>query len=236
MIVNPGTNVESSRKALKLSERFEIVYGGAGVHPNDGHDWNAESVDDLRELARQNKIVAIGEIGLDFYREHTEKNKQRMMLEEQLDLAEEMELPVIIHNRNADEEIIERLGGWQKSLAAKKSKLAQNPGVMHSISGNIDFVQFALEHNFYVGLTGPVTFKNAKELQDIVHQIPMEKILIETDSPFLSPHPERGKRNEPAKVKLVADKIAELQGIEKSEVYKISTNNALRLFNVELPL
>ena len=128
------------------------------------------------------------------------------------------------------------LGQWQASLEKSNSKRGQNPGVMHSISANIDLVHWALEHNFYLGLTGPVTFKNAQDLQDLVEHIPLKSILVETDSPFLSPHPERGKRNEPAKVKLIADKIAALKGIEKSELYKTTRENAQRLFNVELPL
>ena len=236
MIINPGTNLVSSRKALELSDRFPEIYAGAGIHPNDGNEWKDGIIDELRDIAKDKKVVAIGEIGLDFYRDYTDKKLQRKMFEKQLSLAAELELPVIIHNRNADEEIMDHLISWQRSLADENSPLAEKPGVLHSFSGDEKMAAVALAHNFMIGITGPVTFKNAPDLQLFVKDLPLEKLLIETDSPFLSPHPERGKRNEPAKVRLVADKIAEIKQIEREELYSASTNNAKELFHVELDL
>ena len=235
-MINPGTNVESSKKALELSNRFPEVFAGAGIHPNDGTYWQDDSLDQLRMIAEEIKVIAIGEIGLDFYRDHTDQKLQLEMFEKQLDLAAQMELPVIIHNRDADHQIMDMLSSWQRSLESNKSVLADKPGVMHSFSGNEEMADKALAHNFLIGISGPVTFKNAKDLHLFVEDLPLENLLIETDSPFLSPHPERGKRNEPSKVHLVADKIAELKGIEQEEVNSASTNNAMRLFQVELAL
>lgn len=236
MIINPGTNIKSSRKALDLADRFPELYAGLGIHPHDGKDWKDGSLDKLRSMAQEKKVVAIGEIGLDFYRDYTDKKIQREMFENQLNLAAELELPVIIHNREANDEIMEMLVSWQCSLEAENSTLADKPGVLHSFSGDEKMAEESLAHHFMIGITGPVTFNNAQSLQNFVIDLPLDKLLIETDSPFLSPHPERGKRNEPAKVALIADKIAEIKGIEKEEVYMASTKNAKDLFGVELDL
>ncbi len=234
MILDPGTNLASSKASLGLSRRFDEVYVAVGVHPNDAEEWQANSIEELRNLAQDKKCLAIGEIGLDYYWDKTEPAHQKKILNAQLELAAELGLPVIIHNREADDDCAEMLCQWQQSLMANASPLAQRPGVFHSFSGSASMGEKVLAHNFFIGVTGPVTFKKADDLRKIVSATPVDKLLVETDSPFLSPEPLRGKQNQPGNVRFVADKIAEIKGMERQEFYMQSTHNAERLFNVEL--
>lgn len=229
-LLNPGITVESSNAALKLADRHPEVYAAVGVHPNDGSSWNKDTISLLRELASHPKVLAIGEIGLDYYRDYTPRQLQRQIFQEQLALAAELNLPVIIHSRDAMSDVLEILAGWQKSLQDSGSELAERPGVLHSFSGDEQEAKRTCELNFLIGITGPVTFNNATSLQKLVTSQPLSSILIETDAPFLTPHPFRGKRNEPARVKLVAEKIAQLHQEAYNTVAKITTGNAARLF------
>jgi len=234
IVLNPGTDVESSRKVVALADRFESVYAAVGVHPNFAEGWNANSTDELIELGKHPKVVAIGEIGLDFYRDTTPAEKQIEIFESQLDLARELDLPVIIHNRLASEDVIRMLSEWQSSLEADGLSLAERPGVLHSFSGDKAISEMAVRQNYRMGLTGPLTFKNAPELQKAASELPLERLLIETDSPFLSPHPHRGKRNEPGRVKIVAEKLAKLIRLSFEEIAQVTTANALSLFKLEV--
>ena len=229
-ILNPGINLRSSQSAVQLSEKYPEVYAAVGVHPNDGLSWDGKTKDRLRELSKHQKIVAVGEIGLDFYRDRTPKELQIRIFIEQLELAAELMLPVIIHSRDSIPEVIEILAEWHKGLVKSNSILAERPGVLHSYSGNENLAKQTRELNFYLGITGPVTFRNAIELQDLVIRLPLQGLLIETDAPFLSPHPRRGKRNEPANVRLVAEKIADLHQEAYNNVTNITTANAAKLF------
>jgi TatD DNase family protein len=231
-IINPGTNVHSSRAALGLAEAHEIVYAAVGVHPNDAAEWDDGSLGQIAGLAEHPKAIAIGEIGLDYYREWTPPESQHKIFRGQLGLAAELGLPVIIHNRQAEDDIMTILFEWQKQLEQNGSPLAKRPGVLHSFGANLSFAEAALQHNFFIGLTGPLTFKNAPDLQDLAAQMPLEKLLVETDSPYLSPHPLRGQRNEPGRVKLVAEKLAELHGMAFEAMAEITTANARRLFGL----
>ncbi len=230
-ILVPGIDLESSRAAVKLAEQYQMVYAAVGVHPNQGSDWDTETRKFLVELADHPKVVAIGEIGLDFYRDWTPQPVQRRIFREQLEIAAEVGLPVIIHNREAHYEVIPALIHWQEDLAKSGMDLANKPGVLHSYSGNIKQAELVLKAGYYLGITGPVTFKNALEMQEVAQKIPGERLLIETDAPFLTPHPNRGKRNEPSYVYYVAEKIAELRGISPEEVGKMTSDNAKNLFN-----
>jgi TatD DNase family protein len=229
-MLNPNVDLENSANVIQLADKFGPVNAAVGVHPNDCQEWNSESVIKLKELAQNRKVVAVGEIGLDYYWEKTPKDLQISVFQAQLELAAELGLPVIVHNREAGEDVLSVLLKWQASLEAAKSPLAFRPGVLHSFSGDRQMAEKAIAANFFIGLTGPLTFKNANVLQEISTDLPLENLLVETDSPFLSPHPERGQRNEPAKVKLVAEKLAELKGIKYEDVETVTTSNAERLF------
>ncbi len=229
-ILVPGIDLPSSRAAVDLAERHPMVYAAVGVHPNSATSWNAETKSALVALAQHPKVVAIGEIGLDYYRDWAPQPLQRKVFKEQLALAASLELPVIIHNREAFEDVLPILIAWQEELAQADAVLAKSPGVLHSYSGNIMQAEDVLAHGYYLGFTGPVTFKKAVETQQVAQSMPIEKMLIETDSPYLTPHPYRGKRNQPSYVYYVAEKIAQLRGISPAEVGEITSENAKKLF------
>jgi TatD DNase family protein len=229
-MLNPSVDLENSANVIQLAETFGPVNAAVGVHPNDCQEWNSDTVTKLKELAQNRKVVAVGEIGLDYYWKKAPKDLQISVFQAQLELAAELGLPVIVHNREAGEDALDILLKWQASLEEMNSPLASRPGVLHSFSGDRQMADKAVAASFFIGLTGPLTFKNAKSLQEIATGLPLENLLIETDSPFLSPHPERGQRNEPAKVKLVAEKLAELKGLAYTEVETATTFNAERLF------
>jgi len=244
-ILNPGIDLGTSRAAVALAEAVPEVYAAVGVHPNDADTWDATALSELRALAQHPKVVAIGEIGLDDYWEKTPRPLQEQVLQAQLDLAAELGLPVIIHIRNARaaggsgpnctmQDALAILGAWQRGLAASAVSatraLAQRPGVLHSFSDSLEFARAATAANFYIGITGPVTFKNADELRRVAGQVSQERLLIETDAPFLTPHPHRGERNQPAYVRFIAEKIAGLRSLQVEQFAEIITENAERLF------
>ena len=227
-LLNPGITLESSEKAIALATKYQEVFAAVGVHPNDGLTWHEQSLNQLRKLISHPKVVAIGEIGLDYYRDRTPKEVQKSIFIEQLNLAAEENLPVVIHCREAMGDMITILTDWKSQIAA--NKMLKFPGVLHSFSGNMEAAKQILDLNFLIGITGPVTFGKSLKLQDLVIRLPMNSILIETDAPFLTPHPYRGKRNEPCRVKLVAEKVAELHQEAYNTVTKITAANAANLF------
>lgn len=229
-MLNPAVDVASSRAIVDRIQHEQGVFAAVGVHPNDASSWDDDSLSNLKQLVRRNKVVAIGEIGLDYYRDRAPRDLQREIFEAQLDLAQEARLPVIIHTRQSIPDTLAILADWLAELKAAGNELATRPGVLHSFSGSEQEARQAIEMGFWIGLTGPVTFKNAKELQSIVSCLPIEHLLLETDAPFLTPHPRRGQRNEPLYVHLIAEKVAELQKRTVEEVARITTANAERLF------
>jgi TatD DNase family protein len=238
-ILIPALSVTSSLSAIKLSESHPMLYIAIGVQPNESLTWDNASISALRELAVNPKVVAIGEIGLDYYWDSAPHDHQQRVFREQLNLAAELELPVVIHLREKSDAVngpcyddaLNILDAWVAGLGSDKEALRKNPGVLHSFSGSLGTAQQAIGLNFYIGITGPVTFKNAQYKQEMVAQLPLERLLIETDAPYLTPHPYRGKRNEPAFVAEIADKIAGLQSRSQEEVASITTSNADRLFS-----
>lgn len=230
-ILIPGIDLESSRKAVALAENEEILFAAVGVHPNSGTTWDAGTRQALRELADHPKVVAIGEIGLDYYRDHTPHPLQRKIFREQLELAADLGLPVVVHDREAHEDVNNALTDWQEELEDEGLPLAEKPGVLHSYSGNINGAEAVLDAGYYLGITGPVTFKNALEMQEAAQNAPQDRLLIETDGPYLTPHPFRGKRNEPAYVRYVAEKIASLRGMSVDQVGAFTSSNAKNLFD-----
>ncbi len=230
-ILVPGIDLESSKAAVALAEKVEMVYAAIGVHPNSATTWESRTRAGLEALSHHPKVAAVGEIGLDFYRDWSPKPLQRKVFKEQLALAAELGLPVVVHNRDAFEETVPLLLAWQDELARSGSPLAGKPGVLHSYSGNIMQAGEILTAGFCLGVTGPVTFKNAADLHEVVQRVPLDRLLIETDAPYLTPHPHRGARNEPAYVAFVAEKIADLRGISPLELGEQTSLNAKNLFD-----
>lgn len=223
-IVVPGLDLENCRAILALTEKHDGVFAAVGVHPNSAAGWQDDWIDVLRDLAQHPKVVAIGEIGLDYYWDKSPKAVQHRALALQLELAAELNLPVIIHNRDASADVIQLLS--ESPLVGR-----DNPGVLHSFAADWDTAVAALNLGYYLGFTGPVTFKKADDLREIAQKVPDDRILVETDAPFLTPHPYRGKRNEPAYVAYVADKLAEVRGVSTAVFAQQTTMNAHRLFS-----
>ena len=237
-ILNPGINVTTSEEAVLLAGRYAEVYGAVGVHPNEALSWNPESSEKLREIAQENKVVAIGEIGLDYYRDRAPRELQIDAFREQLNIAAEFNLPVVIHSRNSQangsnavKDVIQYLSGLVEDLPEEYSRLRRCPGVLHSFSGDMHDAEVAQNLNLLIGITGPITYNKADKVREVVRGTKIEQILIETDGPFLTPAPMRGKRNEPAYVKYIAEKIAEIKDMPYDFVVKQTMLNAQRIFN-----
>lgn len=229
-IVVPGIDIETSRDVINLSREFPEIFVAVGIHPNEANHFSQDDKSTLRQFAGEKKVVAIGEIGLDNFHKDVDIDTQVQVFKEQLDLAKELCLPVIVHNREANREISDCLTEWITGLRAQNSLLAANPGVMHAFSSDLLFAEIAISLGFMIGAAGPVTFRNALVLQNVFKSIPPESVVIETDAPFLTPHPLRGKRNEPANCVLIANKLAELWQTSVDEVEEITTKNASRIF------
>jgi TatD DNase family protein len=236
-ILNPGIDLPTSRAALELAGRWTAVYAAVGVHPNDSVGWQDDWLDELRALSQHPKTVAIGEIGLDDYWDAAPFDHQIEVFRLQLDLAAELGLPVVVHCRDkqppggpAIENVLSILIDWQNRLESVGSPLARRPGVLHSFSGDLSAAERAVQAHFLIGITGPVTFKKADVLHKVAAGLPERAMLIETDAPFLTPHPHRGRRNEPAHVQYIAGRIAELRGIDAATFAGITRANAERLF------
>jgi TatD DNase family protein len=237
-IINPGVDLQSSRAALELVQQHEGIYAAVGVHPHDAKTLDAAGLEELKILTRSSKVVAIGEIGLDYYRDLSPRDVQRRAFEAQLALAAELGLPVIVHDREAHDDVVATLSDW--SPHSLRSMLHGEAGVLHSFSGDVALAERALTLGFYIGVSGPVTYpgpaaragKNADRLREVVRTVPMERLLIETDAPYLAPHPHRGKRNEPAYVRLVAQAIAEIRNLTLGQVAAQTYSNARMLFGL----
>jgi len=219
-----GFDRETIPLAISIAEENEHIYAAVGWHPVDAIDCTDEDLDWIEALSAHPKVVAIGEMGLDYHHDRSPKGVQKEVFRKQIALAKKVKLPIIIHNREATEDIIDVL---------QAEGADEVGGVMHCYNDSFDYVAACLAMNFYISLGGPVTFKNAPLPKEVAIQTPLDKLLIETDAPFLAPHPYRGKRNEPAYVTLVAEKIAELREIPVEEVGKITTENAVKLFNIK---
>jgi TatD DNase family protein len=223
-MITIGVDVSSSRRSIVLAERYAEVFAAVGVHPNDCGDVKADTLNEIRSLARHPKAVAIGEIGLDYYWQKVDHGTQTRVFNAQLDLAAELNKPVIIHSRDAATDVIAILEKRVTHSALRSS------GVLHSYFDDISIAQQAFALGFLIGVTGPITFKKSDREREIVKHVPLDRILIETDAPFLAPVPHRGQRNEPAYVRYVAEVIAQMRGLTFEEVARQTTLNAERLF------
>ena len=222
-MITVGVDAPSSRRAIELAEKYEAVYAAVGVHPNDCLGFNAAVLNEIRALAQHPKVVAIGEIGLDGYRRTVDPDTQARAFQAQLELAAELNKPVIIHSRDAAPDVLRLL----EDFTHHSSRIT---GTLHSYFDDLDICQRAFNIDFLVGVTGPITFKRSERERGIVRQLPLERVLVETDAPFLTPVPHRGERNEPAYVRHVVAMIARGRGAAVEEVAEQTGRNAERLF------
>ncbi|MBD8500665.1 TatD family hydrolase [Paenibacillus arenosi] len=222
-MVNIGFNRETIPTTMELAEQYPFIYAAVGWHPVDAIDMKPEDIDWIAKLTEHEKVVAIGEIGLDYYWDTSPKEVQQRVFRQQIGLARELKLPIIIHNRDAHEDVVRIL---------KEEKAHEVGGIMHAFSGSWETAKQCLDMNFYISFGGPVTFKNAKQPKEVLKQVPNDRLLVETDAPYLTPHPFRGKRNESAYVRYVAEVAAEIKSMEFEEICKITTANALTCFDM----
>lgn len=218
---NIGSDMQSSRISIELAEKYDFIYAAVGVHPSETGGMTDADIDELRRMAAHKKVVAIGEIGLDYHYEDTERETQKYWLRRQLELVRELDMPVVIHDRESKGECMEIL----------KEKGISN-GVIHCFSGSAETAEEFLKMGFHISFTGVLTFKNAKKAIRALEAIPMERLLIETDCPYMAPEPFRGTRNDSSLVYRVAEKIAEVKGVSVEDTVRITCENALRLFKV----
>ena len=223
LILNPGCDLESSRTAVELSERFPFVYAAVGVPPSDCGGWEDGWLDGLRELAGSPKVRAIGEIGLDYYwKDNPPRAFQQMVFHRQLELAEELSLPVIVHDREAHQDCL--------SIVREHPRVT---GVYHCYSGSLEDAKVLVKLGWMISFTGVITYKNARKAQEVIDWLPMDRIMIETDSPYLTPEPFRGRRNDSGHVHLVAETIARVKGLDPEEAARITLENGKRFFNIK---
>ncbi len=229
-MITIGVTVNTSRAAVELADRHEAIYAAVGIHPHDARNWDTQTARILRGLAAHPKVVAIGEIGLDYYRDRSPRDVQRRVFRDQLALAGELGKPVIIHDREAHKDVLRILS--DRAAAAGPDGKA---GVLHCFSGDRRMAEELIALGFFLGFDGPVTYKNAHRQREMVGLLPAERLLVETDAPFLTPHPYRGKRNEPAHVRLVAEALASARQTNPVDVARRTTANARRLFGLPSP-
>ena len=210
-------------RAMKLVEQYSFIYAVVGWHPVDAIDCTEEDLKWIEELAAHEKVVGIGEMGLDYHWDKSPKDVQQVLFRKQIRLAQKVNLPIIIHNRDATEDVIRIL---------QEEEAHMTGGIMHCYGGSVETAKQCIDMNFMISLGGPVTFKNARKPKEVAAEIPLEHLLIETDAPYLAPHPHRGKRNEPSLVPLVAEEIARLKGMSIEEVAKATTKNAEKFFKI----
>lgn len=220
-VINCGTNLQTSEFSIELSEKFGFVYAAVGFHPHEVTEFDDASLLEVKRLAQNEKVVAIGEIGLDYYYDFSPREKQIEAFEKQLELAAELSLPVIIHNRDAHADTLEIL------------KKHRPKGVLHCFSGSAEMAQEIIKLGMYIGLGGAVTFKNAKKPLEVAAVVPDELLLIETDCPYMSPVPFRGKRCDSTMIPYTAEKIAEVRGTTAQDILNLTAENAKRLFEIK---
>ncbi len=221
LILDPGCDVKSSRAAIALAETHDFVYAAVGIHPEELDCWDEEALAEIRTLAEHPKCVAIGEIGLDYYWDDSRREEQKLLFRWQLELALELNKPVIVHDREAHGDCMDIVREYP-SLR----------GVFHCYSGSAEMAKELLKRGWYLGFDGPVTYKNARKTLEVLEMCPLDRILIETDSPYMSPVPMRGKRNDSRNLRYVADKIAAIKGLSPEEIERVTMENGRRLFTI----
>lgn len=222
-VINVGSNLETTQKSIELAKQYDFVYAAVGVHPSDIAELNEATFEELKKTADYEKTVAIGEIGLDYYwdKESLVQEKQREWFKRQMLLAKEKNLPVIIHSRDAAEDTMKVM---------KEVQAEEIPGVIHCYSYSLEMAREFIKMGYYIGIGGVLTFKNAKKLKEVAAEIPLERILLETDCPYMAPEPHRGERNSSLYIPHVVEKLAEIRNITKEEIIAVTNENARRLF------
>jgi TatD DNase family protein len=221
-ILNAGADMDSSKNAMKLARAYPAVYAAVGVHPHDAKLVVNDDYETLAAWTNETKVVAIGEIGLDYFYDHSPKDIQQKVFIRQLDVARQTHKPIIIHDRDAHADLLNIVRNEGRGIS----------GVFHCFSGSLEMAGEVIKLGFYVSIAGPVTFTNAAKLKEVAKEVPLDRLLVETDCPYLTPHPHRGKRNEPALVRLVAEEVARLRGMELEVLAEATTANVKRLFAI----
>lgn len=220
-IVNIGFNRERIPTSIALAEKHEFIYCAVGWHPQDANSMTPDDLDWIEQLSNHKKVVAIGEIGLDYYWDTAPRDIQAQIFREQIRLARKVKKPIIIHNREAHHDVVQIL---------REEKAEEIGGIMHCFSGSWETAKLCLQMNFYISFGGPVTYKNARQPKEVLAKVPLDRLLIETDCPYLTPHPFRGKRNESSYIKYVAEAAAQIKEISVEEIARITSNNAKKVF------
>lgn len=223
LILNAAADLQTSHKCIALAKEYDMIYASVGVHPHEAKSMDKSTIAELQDLAANPKVKAIGEIGLDYHYDFSPRDVQKQRFMEQIDLAKQLKLPIIVHDRESHGDIMDIF---------KKMNVKGMGGVLHSFSGSVEMARECLKLGFYLSISGPVTFKNAVKTVEVVKEVPLDMLLIETDSPYLTPVPHRGKRNYPGYVRYVAEKLAEIKGISFEEVAQRTLENGRKLFDI----
>jgi TatD DNase family protein len=221
-IVSVGYDLGASREAVRIAENHKDIYAVVGVHPHNAKAMDASTVNLLRELAKDPKVIAIGEIGLDYYRDLSPRARQKEVFEEQILLANELQLPIVVHDREAHADVLKVLRGFGNGAK----------GILHCFSGDLSMAREVIGMGYLISIAGPVTYPNARKLHELVQHLPSESIILETDCPFLPPQSRRGERNEPLFVLETAHKVAELKGMQLDELVQLTAQNARGMFRI----
>lgn len=229
-LVTIGVELGNAAKVAEISDRHARVFHTVGVHPHEAAAMKDSDIEQLRRAAAHPKCRAIGEIGLDYHYDHSPRDVQRARLKELLDLALEVKLPVVIHSREGEDDLLPELQRFARAKASGGD--ARPPGIIHCFTGTREFAQSCLAEGFLISLSGVLTFKKSDVLREIARDVPLDRLLVETDSPYLAPVPHRGKKCEPSMVRLTAEKLAELKGLPLSEIAAATTRNAFRVFGI----
>ncbi|WP_313346094.1 TatD family hydrolase [Sedimentibacter sp.] len=224
LFLNPGADLETSKKAVKLADEYSFIYAAVGCHPHDSKYMNDDTMNVFRELSKNENVIGIGEIGLDYYYDNSDRETQKIWFREQIRLANELDMPYIVHDRDAHEDLFKIM---------KEEAKSNMRGVLHCYSGSVEMAKEFIKLGFYISLAGPVTFKKAKTPKMVAKEIPLDKLLIETDSPYLTPEPYRGKRNEPKFVRHVAEEIANIRNVSLDVIIESTNQNFKRLFRLK---
>lgn len=223
LVLNAGADLQTSLNSVELSKKYDFIYASVGCHPHDSKYMNEDTMNIFKSLSKNKKVLAIGEIGLDYYYDNSDRDTQRKWFREQIRLAKELDMPYIVHDRDAHEDVLKIM---------KEEHYSGSRGILHCYSSSAEMAKEFIKLGFYISLGGPVTFKNAKTPKSVAKEIPLSSLLIETDCPYLSPEPFRGKRNNPSYVSYVAEEIAQIRDISVEEVAEQTSTNFKKLFNL----
>lgn len=221
-VLNCGASLRGARASAKLAEKYDIFYSAVGIHPGNAYELTEEAVKEIKDMAKNNKVRAIGEIGLDYYwEENPPKEVQKAVFRRQMEIARELNLPVVIHDRDAHGDTLEIM-----------KEFPEVKGVVHCFSGSVEFAHECLKLGYYIGITGVITFKNAKKLREVAKEVPLDRILVETDCPYMAPTPYRGERNRSEYIKYIIEQIAEIKGVSVEEIQDITIENIKNLLKI----